>query len=121
VLAVDDDGDNLDVVVETLFVEGFAACGVSSVREALLLLQEGPPPCAILCDLMMPDLNGEDMLRHLRADPALRHVPFMLITAQTPLKLPRDLDVPVLYKPFDGDQLLAFVKMHCQPASSPDA
>jgi two-component system sensor histidine kinase/response regulator len=117
ILVIDDDTDNLDVIVETLSCEGLAARGVRSAREALRLLDQGEHPCVIICDVMMPDVTGEDLIQHLEADATLGAIPVLLITAQHPLKLRAGIDVPILYKPFDADQLLALVEKHCPPGA----
>ncbi|MBX6770086.1 MAG: response regulator [Chloroflexi bacterium] len=48
-------------------------------QEALTLLETRPPD-AVLLDLVMPDLSGDDLLRRMRENPALRDIPVILVT-----------------------------------------
>jgi adenylate cyclase len=49
-------------------------------REALELLQANPIDLVLL-DIMMPDMNGYEVLERLKADPQLRHIPVIMISA----------------------------------------
>lgn len=43
--------------------------------------RSGPLPAVILLDLKMPKVDGLDVLRHVRADPELRHIPVVILTS----------------------------------------
>jgi CheY-like chemotaxis protein len=70
-------------------------------------------PDLVILDLVMPVMNGAELMERLRADPRLAGVPVVLMTAA--MSGPR-LSVPnvaaVLPKPFDLDALLAAVERH---------
>jgi CheY-like chemotaxis protein len=72
-------------------------------------------PALVLVDLVMPGMNGADLLRRLRAEPTLEKVPMVLMTAALPRSDEPRLATEVLRKPFDLDDLLATVARHCPP------
>ena len=85
-----------------------AANGPDGVRRAA-----AAPPDAILLDVMMPDVDGPETLRRLRAEPVTAAVPVVFLTARTQtadLEWLRNLGAAgVIAKPFDpvtlGDEL----------------
>ncbi len=79
ILVVDDDSRIRDVLRRGLTDEGFAVDTAGSGEEALRLVWEGPPDLVIL-DILMPGLDGFEVLRRLRAaDPQL---PVLMLTAR---------------------------------------
>jgi signal transduction histidine kinase/FixJ family two-component response regulator len=50
--------------------------------EALAVLEHGEPPDLVLSDVMMPNLDGFQLVRRIRSDPALAQVPVILVTAR---------------------------------------
>lgn len=80
ILVVDDNEANRDLLVRRLRREGHATELAVNGREALALLQ-GDTFDLMLLDIMMPEMNGYELLEHMRADDTLRHVPVILISA----------------------------------------
>lgn len=80
VLAVDDSPTYLDLLSEALRGEGYEVVTAASGEEALALL-EVQKVDAILLDLMMPGLSGEETCRRVKAVAALRGVPLLMLTA----------------------------------------
>ncbi len=80
VLVVDDEPDNLELVVETL---GFHGATLQSAQNGLIALEtlKGFEPNLILLDLSMPELDGWELHRRIRADSKLAAVPVIAITA----------------------------------------
>ena len=70
-------------------------------------------PDAVLLDLMMPDMDGLTTFRHLRADPATRDIPVILVTAKAQVGDRQAWDglpvAGVISKPFDPMTLAADV------------
>ena len=70
-------------------------------------------PDIILLDLHLPDMNGDEVLRHLRAHPKLRAIPVVMISADaTPRQIERLLQLGAnnyLSKPFDVTQFLGLM------------
>lgn len=79
-LVVDDDADNRDVLARRLEKQGHWALTVSSGREALSVLAEQPFDLVLL-DLMMPEMDGFETLSRIKADPLIRHLPVIMISA----------------------------------------
>ena len=83
VLVVDDEPSIVDAVATSLRYEGFTADEATTGRQALAKAQDDPPDLMIL-DVMLPDLDGLEVTRRLRAD-GLR-VPVLFLTARDTLQ-----------------------------------
>jgi CheY-like chemotaxis protein len=79
-LVVDDEPQNVSLMVDVFAHAGYRALGASNGAEALEIAR-AERPAAILLDLIMPVMDGFEVLRRLRADVELRHTPVMVITA----------------------------------------
>ena len=80
-LVVDDIEDNRYTLTRRLSREGYTnLTTAANGREALDLLQ-GKPIDLVLLDIMMPDMSGYEVLERLKADPNLRHIPIIMISA----------------------------------------
>ena len=80
-LVVDDDPQIRDVLGTTLAAEGWQVLTAAGGREALDLVAREHPR-AMLLDLMMPDVDGFDVLRTLRQDPVTNSLPVVVVTAK---------------------------------------
>lgn len=80
VLVVDDIEANRDVLARRLRREGFRVAVAAGGRRALQMLAKEDFDLVLL-DLMMPDLNGLEVLARLKADERLRQVPVIMISA----------------------------------------
>ena len=89
ILVVDDDDEAARLFRRMLnsFGRGYRVLTASDGREALQLLAEARPD-ALLLDLMMPDMDGFQLLAHKRDDPALRDIPVVIISARDPMGEP---------------------------------
>ena len=83
VLVVDDEPSIVDAVATSLRYEGFTVDEAVTGRKALAQAQEDPPDLVIL-DVMLPDLDGIEVTRRLRAD-GIR-VPVLFLTAKDTLQ-----------------------------------
>lgn len=79
-LVVDDDADNREVLSRRLERQGHQTVAAASGREALGLLG-GQGFDLVLLDLMMPEMDGFEVLRRIKADPALASTPVVMISA----------------------------------------
>jgi DNA-binding response OmpR family regulator len=81
VLVADDDEDILQLVSFRLERAGYTVVTAADGPQALAAAREHQPDLAVL-DVMMPGLNGYEVTRQLRADPATQAIPVILLTAR---------------------------------------
>jgi class 3 adenylate cyclase len=80
ILVVDDNEENRDMLVRRLTRQSYEVLGAAGGRAALETLGARPVDLVLL-DVMMPDLDGYAVLQRLKADPALRDIPVLMISA----------------------------------------
>ncbi|SOC55477.1 response regulator [Ornithinimicrobium cerasi] len=111
VLAVDDQPANVRLLEAVLAPRGYQVLGAGSGEEALRTLQEAEVDLVLL-DVVMPQMDGYEVCRRIRADPRTAFLPVVMITAsgaeQRLAALQAGADDFVL-KPFDQNELLARV------------
>ena len=115
-LVVDDDHDVREVVSQVLEDEGWAVESASDGAFAVEHLDRHAPPELILLDLMMPRMNGWEVLDALTLRPALSSVPIVILTAAVDRKTRSDLasrGLDVLIKPVQLAELIAVVAGKC--------
>jgi two-component system phosphate regulon response regulator PhoB len=81
ILVVDDEQDILELVEYNLHKEGFVVSSVSSGEEALAATRTRLPDLIVL-DLMLPGVDGLEVCRRLKAEPATRQIPIVMLTAK---------------------------------------
>jgi signal transduction histidine kinase/CheY-like chemotaxis protein len=81
VLVVDDEAANREWLRNILEPAGFGVILAGGGREAIVLAKWRRPDLVLL-DLMMPDVNGFDVVKALRADPVTQRTPIMILTAR---------------------------------------
>ena len=80
ILIVDDEPFNVDLLEQELELLGYATAAAADGREALERLAAEPFDLVLL-DIMMPELDGYQVLRRIKADPELRHIPVIMVSA----------------------------------------
>lgn len=80
VLLVDDDPQLTHVVSMFFEIEGYAVLVARGGRQALDILTQTRPDIVLL-DLMMPDVDGLEVCRQIRADPRMKDLPVAVFTA----------------------------------------
>ena len=113
VLVVDDNNELLFVLDEILSSEGFNPILADGVAKALEFLKDSPPDL-IVCDVMMPGVNGFEFHHQVREQPEWSNIPFVFLTA---LSDPNDIRQgkeagcdDYLVKPFDPMDLIASIR-----------
>lgn len=109
-LVVDDVEANRDLLSRRLQRNGHSVVMAENGRQALELLKERQFD-VILCDIMMPEMNGYEVLEKLKADPQLRHIPVIMISALDDIEsVVRCIELGAedyLFKPFNPTLLRA--------------
>jgi phosphate regulon transcriptional regulator PhoB len=123
VLVVEDEPDIRQLIVHHLEREGYRCRHVATGTEALRAVRAGLPDLLVL-DLMLPELDGLEVCRRLRADPATAALPIIMLTAKVDevdrvvgLELGAD---DYVSKPFSPKELVARVRAVLRRAR-PDA
>lgn len=111
-LIVDDNEDNRDVLARRLQKQGHWAVTAASGPEALSILAEQPFDLVLL-DVMMPEMDGYEVLFRIKSEPQTRHLPVIMISALDELEsVVRCIDMGAadyLPKPFNPTLLRARV------------
>ncbi len=115
ILVVEDDRDLCELLEYNLGRSGYQVRTVGRVAEAREALT-GERPDIIVLDVMLPDGDGFDYCRELRADQAFRSIPILFLTARSQ-EIDKVLGLEIggddyITKPFSPRELLARVKAH---------
>lgn len=114
ILIIEDDEAMALILEHRLRREGYVTQWVRDGKEGLARLEQSPLPRLVTLDVMMPFMNGFDVLRALRARPATRDLPVLMLTSMA-----REEDVvrgirggatEYLTKPFKPGELIARVR-----------
>lgn len=110
ILVIEDHAVMRRNVVTILTMEGYPAISAPNGREGLALARSEMPDL-ILCDVLMPEMDGYELLRALREDPATAAIPFVFLTAKgdrTDQRAGMNLGADdYLTKPASRDELVA--------------
>lgn len=113
ILVVDDMPDNVEIAKMRLESEGYEVDAAVDGEDALAKVAAQHPDL-ILLDVMMPKMDGIEVTKRLKADPALRFIPIVLLTAKSATRdVVAGLDAGAddyLTKPFEHAALLARVR-----------
>mgnify|MGYP002651590294 CR=1 FL=1 len=119
VLLVDDDLDLQDIIKGALELEGYEVLVASNGKEALNMLKEQKDNVEIGCiilDLMMPVMDGTEMLDLLRKDPKWSNIPVIISTAKgTVDKSDVEKSQAVIKKPMKIETLYDVIEKYSKP------
>jgi CheY-like chemotaxis protein len=118
-LVIDDDPTACDLIARTLRGEGFRVQTSNSGKEGLMLMRE-LHPVAITLDVMMPEMDGWEVLATLKEDPELARIPVIMVTFLDD----RDMGFALgaadyLLKPINRQRLIAMLEPYRDGASQP--
>jgi diguanylate cyclase (GGDEF)-like protein len=112
-LYVDDDADIREIVQIALSLDGDINVITSDGGERALLKMRVEQPDLVVLDVMMPGMDGPTLLKRMRAEPALAHIPVIFMTAKAnpdDVARLRESAIGVITKPFDPMALGGQVK-----------
>jgi CheY-like chemotaxis protein len=111
VLVVEDEEDLREMIREALELNGYRVVTAEDGHGALAQLSSIEHLCLVLMDLLMPGMNGWDLLRELRGRPELAHVP-VVVHSSVSTRAPQGA-TRVLQKPLTFGELLSTVREYC--------
>lgn len=113
ILVIEDEPEMLRNMVTLLSMEGFTTLKASDGRSGVDVARRERPDL-VICDVMMPSLDGYGVLEALRSHPETTAIPFIFLTAKgekTDLRAGMNLGADdYLTKPVDADELLAAIQ-----------
>jgi DNA-binding NarL/FixJ family response regulator len=120
-MLVDDDPNLILLVRDYLEFRGYEVITAENGVEALKLLQNNDVPDLIICDIMMPEMDGYTLVKIVRDDPQTNWIPVLFLSAkgqsQDKVKgLNTGADVYIV-KPFEPEELVAQVESSLRQAS----
>jgi len=113
ILVVDDEPVTLELEERWLKAEGYEVLAAHSGEEGLEQCRDSKPDAVIL-DIMMPDMGGNEVAAHMQEDPSLKHIPIIFVTAMIkPGEVPKDRKIGGHYflsKAFKREELVGILK-----------
>lgn len=113
ILIIDDDEDIRNLLYTTLASEGFNVITASSGKEGLELLMDVNVDC-ILLDVMMPEMDGWETLRMIRAQESTKDIPVIMVTVKDSrmdkLTAIKEKATDYITKPFNLEDLIKRVR-----------
>lgn len=82
ILIVDDDNRNIFALTAVLKARGYQCLSAQLAEEGIQLLTQDPEISVVLMDMMMPGMDGYQAIAKIKADPVLKEIPVIAVTAQ---------------------------------------
>jgi len=113
VLVIEDNRDIRENTSEILELAGYAVLCAENGREGIQMAVESVPDI-ILCDIMMPEVSGYEVLKSLKGDKGAASIPFIFVTAsgeKSEVELAMNMGANgYVRKPYDAKDLLEMIK-----------
>lgn len=121
ILVADDDPAILRLVKAIVEKEGFTVITARDGKEAYKVLQSGEPFVAAIFDVVMPYIQGTELVRYMQSEKRLMKIPVIMMTAEQNSRLSSDSfaagAVAFLPKPFTNTQLQTMLRMFIRQGS----
>ncbi len=118
VLVADDDPAILRLVKTIVEKEGYAVIAARDGKEAYKLLQSGEVFAAAIFDVVMPYIQGTELVKYMQSEKRLMKIPVIMMTAEQNSRLSSESfsagAVAFLPKPFTSSQLQTMLRMFAQ-------
>ena len=118
VIAVDDSREMLDILKSLIAGAGYRFFGASNANQCMRLIRDVEPDL-ILLDIQMPEVDGFELCRQIKASEAWRNIPVAFVTAR---RTAQDVKAGIaaggndfITKPFDARNLMARVDRWLKP------
>lgn len=108
ILVVDDEADIREIVRLYLSQEGYEIIEACNGQEAIMKTAEHKPDLIIL-DIMMPGINGFEVIKHLKEDPATHNIPIIILSVLAQDSQYRQGILDYVSKPFQQEELISTV------------
>jgi two-component system response regulator VicR len=124
VLCIEDHSEMIELIRLILGRHGLDVDGAQGGREGLKAMQENPPDLVLL-DLMMPDMDGWEVYRQIKANDHLKEIPVIAVTAKAQ-GIDRILGLHIagmddfITKPFGPKELVASVERVLGTSAEPE-
>lgn len=120
ILLIDDDPNLVLLVKDYLEYQGYEVMTAENGQQALQVLAESTPQM-VICDVMMPEMDGYTFVKHLRNDPKTSWLPVLFLSAkgQSQDRI-RGLDTGAdvyMVKPFEPEELVAQIEASLKQSS----
>jgi CheY-like chemotaxis protein len=115
ILLVDDHEESRDALAMLLKNEGFQVREASDGQEALDVLYDGPRPCLVVLDLMMPGMDGWEFRQRQLKSPQFARIPVVVLSGHANLSAAATglSAQEVMAKPVELRRLLELVRDYC--------
>jgi two-component system, cell cycle response regulator DivK len=120
ILIIDDDHKNIFALTAMLRSRGYSTVSALSAEEGLDLLDTSSGIRIVLLDMMMPEVDGYEMLRRIRKSETYWNLPVVSVTAQA---MPGDKEKCIaagadeyVAKPIDVDRLITLLDQYLKPS-----
>jgi len=108
---VEDDPRVREALCLLLETEGYTVYAAENWQVAAALLSQQAPPSIVLTDLMMPEMNGWELLERIKHSDQLAQIPVVVISATLPATAPSGV-CEMLRKPVSAQRVLEAVGHH---------
>lgn len=124
ILLVEDDTSLRENVAELLELSSFKVCSASNGKMAVEMAKKEYPDL-VLCDIMMPEMDGYEVLEELSTFESTRHIPFIFVSAKTEKQdVRKGMNLGAddyLTKPFEEEELLSAIQCRLKKAEQMEA
>ena len=118
-IVAEDHEDARETLAQMLELLGFRVLRAGDGNQALAHLRRGPHADMIFLDMMMPGMNGWEVLYEIQGDSKLAHIPVVVISAAADMEgMEEEGPVVFLQKPVDPQTLIQVLEHYCCPTPS---